>query len=67
LRVTVADDGRGFSMEPAGAGHDGHFGLAFMRERMQQVGGSVAITSLPGLGTSVSFTVAARPVAEGEA
>jgi PAS domain S-box-containing protein len=66
LRVTVADDGCGFAVAPAEAGHNGHFGLAFMRERMQQVGGSVDITSWPGPGTSVSFTVAARPVAEGE-
>jgi PAS domain S-box-containing protein len=66
LCVTVADDGRGFAVEPAGALHDGHFGLAFMRERMQEVGGSVHITSLPGLGTSVSLTVVARPATEGE-
>ena len=66
LRVTVADDGRGFAVEPADGGHDGHFGLAFMRERMQEVGGSVDIVSLPGRGTSVSLSVGARPALEGE-
>jgi PAS domain S-box-containing protein len=66
LHVTVTDDGRGFIAVPADAGHDGHFGIAFMRERMREVGGSVDIVSLPGHGTSVSLTVAALPRQEGE-
>ncbi len=57
LRVTVADDGRGFTLAPADDGRNGHFGLAFMRERMQEVGGSVDIVSQPGRGTSVSLAV----------
>jgi len=65
LRVTVADDGRGFTVAPAEEGRDGHYGLAFMRERMREVGGSVDIVSLPGLGTSVSLSVGARPALEG--
>jgi PAS domain S-box-containing protein len=67
LCVTVADDGCGFTVAPGETGRNGHFGLAFMRERMREVGGSVDIASQPGLGTSVNLTVAARPVAEGEA
>ena len=67
LSVTVADDGCGFAVPPAGGGHNGHYGLTFMRERMQQVGGSVDIVSQPGLGTSVTLAVGAQATPEGEA
>ena len=66
LSVTVADDGCGFAVPPAEAGKNGHYGLTFMRERMSQVGGSVDIVSLPGLGTSVSLSVGAHATLEGE-
>ena len=53
IRVTLTDDGRGF--DPASLKQDGsgHYGLAFMRERMAQIGGSLTIESRPGVGTSV--------------
>ncbi len=53
LRMTISDDGCGFEPDQAGERSGGHFGLAFMRERMQQIGGTVEIDSSPGLGTSV--------------
>lgn len=52
-RVTIADDGAGLSVG-AVAGHDrGHFGLRTMRERVEGVGGSLEIRSIPGQGTEV--------------
>jgi PAS domain S-box-containing protein len=65
LSVTVADDGCGFAVASAEAGHNGHYGLTFMQERMRQVGGSVDIVSQPGLGTSVNLTARARATLEG--
>jgi signal transduction histidine kinase len=63
VRIFVADDGRGFDLEQLSSGADDHFGLAFMRERMAQVGGRLTIHSRPGAGTQVVLQV---PVANGE-
>jgi two-component system nitrate/nitrite sensor histidine kinase NarX len=49
--LAVRDDGRGF--DPAVIPAD-HFGLAIMRERMAAVGGTVALASAPGAGTTVT-------------
>lgn len=49
VRLELQDDGRGFEM---GDQHDG-FGLAGMQERVEQMGGTLTITSLPGKGTTV--------------
>ena len=51
LRLEIRDDGQGFAPEAA-TGR----GLANMRQRMAAVGGSLAITSTPGGGTSVVAT-----------
>lgn len=48
IELCVQDDGRGFADEP----HDGH-GLAFMRARMESVGGALTVTSATGSGTTV--------------
>ncbi|MBN1630427.1 MAG: PAS domain-containing protein [Thermoleophilia bacterium] len=56
-RITVADDGSGFDPARFESSRDGHFGLAFMRERMAQVGGHVHIDSRPGAGTRVILEV----------
>ena len=53
LRFTVEDDGPGF--DPARAA--GGTGLANIRDRVEAVGGSVAITSAPGHGTTVEGVV----------
>ena len=52
LVVEVADDGCGFS---AGSGDPTGIGLAGMRERLEAIGGSAALTSTPGAGTRVVF------------
>ena len=61
-RVLVADDGVGF--DPARAPVEGRsFGLRFMRERAEQVGGSVEVDSAPGKGTRVVVRVPRRVLA----
>ena len=56
-RIMVADDGRGFDPDQLSTGEGDHLGLAFMRERMAQIGGCLTIQSQPGAGTQVVFQV----------
>ena len=51
VELRVRDHGRGF--DPAVAPAASSFGLTSMRERAQQIGGRVTITSHPGQGTEV--------------
>jgi signal transduction histidine kinase len=54
VRVTISDDGRGF--DPWN--HvPGHFGLETMRERVEQIHGTLEITSRRGEGTTVAVDV----------
>jgi signal transduction histidine kinase len=64
VEVVVGDDGRGF--EPLGVVDKGGLGLLNMRERAERIGGSVAVDSAPGAGTTVRILapVAPRPVTE---
>ncbi|MBO0806624.1 MAG: sensor histidine kinase [Nocardiopsaceae bacterium] len=55
VRLTVADDGRGFDAEAASDG----YGLRGMRDRVRQAGGTIAVTSAPGEGTVVRAEVPA--------
>ncbi|TAE74752.1 MAG: sensor histidine kinase [Verrucomicrobia bacterium] len=58
LRVLIADDGRGFDpASPAPGRPGGGHGLANLRQRMQEVGGSLEILSSPGGGTTVVLEV----------
>jgi PAS domain S-box-containing protein len=59
-RLTIADDGHGFDSSRLGSDNDGHFGLVFMLERMQQIGGSLEIDSKPGAGTMLTLDVPIR-------
>ncbi len=52
-QILIADDGCGFNADRAPNAQGGHFGLAFMRERMAQVSGSITIDTQPGAGTRV--------------
>jgi len=54
LRMTIADDGRGFTGEANSSGPDGHFGLKGMRERAEQIDAELTVNSNPGEGTSIS-------------
>lgn len=53
MRLTVADNGRGFTVSGDLLG----FGIRGMRKRASEVGGDFDISSVPGSGTSVSITV----------
>lgn len=57
--VRVVDDGAGFDVEPTTrkAVLDGHLGLMGMRERLDQVGGTLKIRSRRGAGTLVECRV----------
>ncbi len=55
LRLRVSDDGRGF--DSSAPGRADAFGLLGMRERAVMVSGSLEITSAPGRGTTVRFSV----------
>jgi signal transduction histidine kinase len=67
LRMTIQDDGCGFTPEeaapsggvPSAKSPDGgaHYGLEFMRERAGTLGGSLQINSEPGSGTRVELTI----------
>ena len=57
LRLTVRDNGRGFSTEDAAA-LQGHYGLRGMRERAAAMRGAFTIQSEPGHGTPVTLLVA---------
>jgi PAS domain S-box-containing protein len=53
LRLLLRDDGDGFKVKER---HDG-FGLAGMRERVEQMGGTLKISSARGKGTKVLVTL----------
>jgi signal transduction histidine kinase/ligand-binding sensor domain-containing protein len=60
LTLTVRDNGRGFDVSRSAEGTTDHYGLTTMRERAQQAGGQLTITSTPGHGTIVDARVPAR-------
>ena len=53
VRLTVQDDGKGFSE----SGTEGRFGLVGMRERARLLGGAFQVESSPGAGTRVTVEV----------
>jgi len=53
VQLSVRDDGQGFDNEVASNGRSGHFGLIGMRERAEQIGGTLSIHSTEGSGTEV--------------
>jgi len=56
VRLTVCDDGTGFTQ--GSQGDTGGFGLVSMRERVARLAGDFAIESAPGQGTCVQITIA---------
>ena len=61
--LTVTDDGTGFDQTLAGTVGTGA-GLANMRDRLDAVGGTLTIGSLPGSGTTVIAVVPRAEVAD---
>lgn len=53
VQLSVQDDGQGFDNQLASNGRTGHFGLIGMRERAEQIGGTLSIHSIEGSGTEV--------------
>ncbi len=58
VAVDVVDDGLGFEVrEPQRGPSTGNFGLSVMRQRAEQVGGTLVVESHPGSGTAVHAAV----------
>jgi signal transduction histidine kinase len=57
VRLSVRDDGRGFTVASDFQAYGGHWGLLGMRERASQVHGKVTLRSTPGHGTEVVLLV----------
>lgn len=55
LTLTIADDGRGFSLNEISTDHQ--FGLKGMKERAEMVGGNLEVSSRPGEGTTIRLIV----------
>ena len=56
VQLSVQDNGRGFDQLSRGGPGEGHFGLTSMRERAEQIGGTLSIRS-NGSGTEVIVDV----------
>jgi signal transduction histidine kinase len=65
VRLIVADDGAGFTVDPDRRTYAGHWGLLGMRERASQLRGKLIIRSAPGAGTRVVLRVPNRGSARG--
>jgi signal transduction histidine kinase len=58
VAVSVRDDGRGFDPNKLGpADRAGHFGLRQMRERIQDLGGSLDVRSAKGQGAELAISL----------
>lgn len=55
MSLTISDDGRGFDQQAVQV--EDHFGLKFMRERAESLGGSFLIHSAQGKGTRIIVMV----------
>ena len=65
-QIIIADDGCGFDPEQLSFDARNHYGLVFMSERMEQIGGNVKIVSKPGEGTQVFLEAPLWKGIEGE-
>lgn len=54
LRISIEDNGRGFIPGPR---EEGHYGLQFMRDRVEALSGHLEISSIPGQGTRVEALI----------
>jgi ligand-binding sensor domain-containing protein/signal transduction histidine kinase len=57
LHLRVADDGVGFDVQQPAGEADAHFGLSIIRERAQQIRGTLHVESVPGRGTTVVMSI----------
>ena len=59
--ITITDDGQGFVVNGNGNGVGHGLGLRLMRERVDELGGSMTVDSRPGEGTTVSAKLPVSP------
>ena len=65
LRVTIADDGRGFQVRRDDRGRlAGGFGLTGIAERVRMLAGRIEVTSTPGRGTTLEVAIPVSRAAE---
>ena len=57
LRILVRDDGAGIDPEVLQSGRDGHWGLAGMRERAENIGARLKVWSRANAGTEVELVI----------
>jgi len=57
LRILVRDDGAGIDPEVLHSGRDGHWGLAGMRERAENIGARLKVWSRANAGTEVELVI----------
>jgi PAS domain S-box-containing protein len=55
VRLSITDDGEGFTVDPDFRAYGGHWGLLGMRERAGQIGGKVSVRSAPTQGTRITL------------
>jgi signal transduction histidine kinase len=63
VTLSVSDDGRGFDYQEKLAESTDHYGLSTMRERAEELGGRLRITTAAGHGTTVTAVVPTSIVA----
>jgi two-component system sensor histidine kinase UhpB len=64
IALRVRDDGVGLTQENPADSPPGHLGLTAMRERAELAGGTFAITSQPGAGTTIEVFLPLEGVSE---
>jgi signal transduction histidine kinase/ligand-binding sensor domain-containing protein len=60
IRISICDDGCGFNLDEASR-KTGHCGLASMRERAEQIGANLTISTAPGQGTEIEIIAPISP------
>jgi signal transduction histidine kinase/sugar lactone lactonase YvrE len=60
VALVISDNGQGFDVSRNGEGTTDHYGLTTMRERAEQAGGRLTLSSTPGRGTTVEAVVPIR-------
>jgi signal transduction histidine kinase len=58
--LSIEDDGVGFDPSIVVSSLEGGFGLASMRERVEQIGGTIAVHTAPSEGTKITVRLAAE-------
>ncbi len=59
IRITIKDDGSGFSRDDAASPGPGHYGIIGMKERASQIGAALDLVTQPGAGTTITLTLPA--------